>query len=108
MNKLQRSLASLALLLAAQPLAAADETAQLLCRFQYGHIEVDVDYTRGTVNGTTAIIDDKEIVWTPPGDGGGLAVINRYSGIMTMSKGSKEYSGMCNRIIEKREMTGNQ
>lgn len=104
MNNLQKSLVSVVLLLATQPLAAADEVADLLCRFQYGHIEVKINYSRETVNGATAMIDDKEIVWTPPGEGGGLAVINRYSGIMTMSKGSKEYAGMCNLIIEKREV----
>jgi len=101
MNTLQRSLASLVLLLAAQPLAAADETVQLLCRFQHGHIEVNINYTRATVNGDTAMIDDKEIVWTPQGGEGGLAVIDRYSGIMKMSKGSKEYAGMCNRVVKK-------
>ena len=99
MNTLKRSLLSTALLLAAQPLAAADDTVRLLCNFQYGQIEVKANYTKGTVNGTTAMIDDKEIVWKPEGKGG-LAVINRYTGIMKMSRGRKEYTGMCNRFVE--------
>lgn len=100
MNRLQRSLVSVALLFATQPHAVADDTVRLRCNFQYGQIEVNVNYTRGTVNGTTAMIDDKEIVWTPPGDAGGLAVINRYSGIMTMGKDNKEFTGMCNRVVD--------
>lgn len=99
MNSLQRSLLSMALLLAALPLAAADDTVRLLCNFQYGQIEVNVNYTKETVNGSTAMVDDNEIVWTPEGKGG-LAVINRYTGIMTMSRGRKEYTGMCNRFVE--------
>ena len=100
MNSLRRSLLSTVLLLAAQPLPAADDTVRLLCNFQYGQIMVDVNYTKGTVNGSTAMVDDKEIVWTPKGKSGGLAVINRYTGIMTMSRGRKEYTGMCNRFVE--------
>jgi hypothetical protein len=99
MNLRLKSLAS-ALLLAAQQHALADDTVRLRCNFAYGQIEINVNYTRGTVNDATAMIDDKEIVWTPPGGSGGLAVINRYSGIMQMSKGSKEYTGMCNRVVE--------
>jgi hypothetical protein len=100
MNNRQRNLVSAALLLAAPLHAAADETVRLLCNFQYGQIEVNVNYTRGTVNGATAMVDDKEIVWTPAGSSGELAVINRYSGIMKMSKGRKEFTGMCNQVVD--------
>ena len=84
-------------LLAAVTQPRADETVQLLCAFKHGQLEVSVNYTRETVNGTTAMITDKEIVWTPPGENQGLAVINRYSGIMEISQGRKAYTGMCNR-----------
>ena len=100
MNTLQRLLVSTALLLGAPLQAVADDTARLRCYFEYGQIEVNVNYTRGTINDTIAIIDDKEIVWTPPDDSGGLAVINRYSGVMQISKGNNEYTGMCKRIVE--------
>lgn len=100
MNLWLKSLTSALPLLAASEQAVADDTVRLRCRFEYGQIEISVNYTRGTVNDATAMIDDKEIVWTPQGNGGGLAVINRYSGIMQMSSGSKEYTGMCNRVVE--------
>jgi hypothetical protein len=88
-------------LLAAASGVRADETAQLLCSFNYGQLEVSVNYTRETVNGATAMITDKEIVWTPPGKNQGLAIINRYSGIMEISRGRKAYTGMCNRKAAK-------
>jgi len=83
--------------------AGADEIKYLLCTFEYGQIKVDVNYTAGTVNGATAIINDKEIVWSPPGKDSGLAVIDRYSGKMQMSRGRLEYTGMCNQIVPKKQ-----
>ena len=88
---------ALALLPAGRP-ATADETVRLLCSFEHGDIVVEVNYTRETANGTTAMISDSEIVWSPPGGDKGLAVINRYTGIMQISKGRSEFLGMCNRI----------
>jgi len=82
-------------------LAAEDDIKYLLCGFQQGQIKVDVNYTAETVNGATAMIDDKEIVWKPPGKKGGLAVINRYTGVMTMSLGGKQDTGMCTRLVPK-------
>lgn len=87
-------------LLAASLTARADETATLLCNFQYGQLEIIINYTSGTANGATAIISDKEIIWTPPGDRSGMAVINRYTGIMQLSKGRKEFHGSCNKKPE--------
>lgn len=75
----------------------ADETVDLVCKFQYGELQVHVNYTKGKVNGATAIVTDKEITWTPKGGSQGLAIINRYSGIMEISKGTKAYRGMCSR-----------
>jgi hypothetical protein len=83
--------------LAAVAQVRADETVDLVCAFQYGQLEVAINYTRGTVNGATAMITDKEIVWTPPGENQGLAIINRYSGLMEISRGRTAYTGMCNR-----------
>ena len=100
MNLRLKSLASALMLLATSQQAAADDIVRLRCNFTYGQIEISVNYTRGTVNDDTAMIDDREIVWTPQGNSGGLAVINRYSGIMQMSSGGREYTGMCNRIVE--------
>ena len=97
---MRHTLLAALLTLAALP-AAADETVILLCTFDYGEIMVEVNYTRETANGATAMISDKEIVWSPPGDDKSLAVINRYTGVMQISKGRSEYLGMCNR------MTGN-
>ena len=94
---MKRRLASACLLLAALP-AAADETVTLLCTFEHGEILVEVNYTRENANGTTAMISDKEIIWTPPGGDKGLAVINRYTGVMQISKGRSEFLGMCNRM----------
>jgi hypothetical protein len=88
---------TLGLLHACMP-ATADETVRLLCTFEHGDIVVEVNYTRETANGTTAMISDSEIVWSPPGDDKGLAVINRYTGIMQISKGRSEFLGMCNRM----------
>jgi hypothetical protein len=88
------------LLLAASQTVRADETATLLCNFQYGQLEIVINYTRGTANGATAIISDKEIVWTPKGDRNGMAVVNRYTGIMRLSKGRKEFYGSCNKKPE--------
>lgn len=91
-------IAACLLALLAAPLPA-DEIKYLLCTFRYGQIKVDVNYTAQTVNGVTAIIDDKEIVWTPPGENAGMAVINRYTGLMQISRGAQEYTGMCNQIV---------
>jgi hypothetical protein len=88
---------ALCLLPAGQP-ASADESVKLLCTFEHGDIVVDVNYTRETANGVTAMISDKEIVWSPPGGNKGLAVINRYTGVMQISKGRNEFLGMCNRM----------
>jgi hypothetical protein len=83
-------------------LAAEDDIKYLLCSFRQGQIKVDVNYTAETVNGAIAMIDDKEIVWKPPGTKGGLAVINRYTGVMTMSLGGKQDTGMCTRLVPKK------
>ena len=84
-------------LLAVASHSQADETATLLCAFEHGQIEVTVNYSRETVNGSTAMLSNKEIIWTP-GDGkDGLAVIDRFTGLMRISKGSQEFIGMCNR-----------
>ncbi|HAJ91211.1 MAG TPA: hypothetical protein DCO71_01085 [Gammaproteobacteria bacterium] len=80
--------------------ACADDIATLLCNFKHGQIEVVINYTKGTANGATAIIEDKEIIWTPGGKKQGMAVINRYTGIMQLSKGSKEFYGSCNKKPE--------
>jgi len=80
--------------------ARADETATLLCNFEHGQIEIAINYTKGTANNATAIISDKEIIWSPGGDKGGMAVINRYTGIMQLSKGRKEFYGSCNKKPE--------
>lgn len=87
-----------ACLLAAGLPLSADETVKLICTFEHGEIMVDVNYTRETANGATAMISDKEIVWSPPGGNKGLAVINRYTGVMQISKGRSEFLGMCNRM----------
>jgi len=87
----------------APSLAAGDDIKYLLCSFQQGQIKVEVNYATETVNGATAMIDDKEIVWKPPGKKGGLAVINRYTGVMTMSLGGKQDTGMCTRLILKKQ-----
>jgi len=88
------------LLLAASLPVCADETATLLCNFKHGQLEIALNYTRGTANGATAIISDKEIIWTPGGSDKGMAVINRYTGIMQLSKGRKEFYGSCNKKPE--------
>ena len=75
----------------------ADDTATLLCTFEYGQIEVNVNYSRETVNGATAMLSDKEIIWTPSDGKDGLAVIDRFTGLMRISKGAQEFIGMCNR-----------
>ena len=85
------------ILLAATLPARADDTATLLCNFEHGQIEIVINYTKGTANGATAIIEDKEIIWTPGGNKKGMAVINRYTGIMQLSQGSKEFYGSCNK-----------
>jgi hypothetical protein len=87
------------LLLASLP-ASAEETATLLCNFKHGQIEIVVNYTKGTANGATAIISDREILWTPEGNKQGMAVINRYTGVMQLSKGRKEFYGSCNKKPE--------
>jgi N-dimethylarginine dimethylaminohydrolase len=88
------------LLLAAGQPVRADETATLVCNFKHGQIEIVINYTKGTANGATAIISDKEIIWTPKGSNKGMAVINRYTGIMQLSKGRKEFYGSCNKKPE--------
>jgi hypothetical protein len=88
------------MLLVASLAASADEIATLLCNFKHGQIEIVVNYTKGTANGATAIISDKEILWTPEGNKKGMAVINRYTGIMQLSKGRKEFYGSCNKKPE--------
>ena len=87
-------------LLAASLPAHADETATLLCNFEHGQLEFVINYTRGTANDATAIISDKEIIWSPGGNRGGMAIINRYTGIMQLSKGKKEFYGRCNKKPE--------
>jgi hypothetical protein len=81
--------------------AAEDDIKYLLCSFRHGQIKVEVNYTTETVNGVTAMIDDKEIIWKPPGKKNGLAVINRYTGVMQMSLGGTQDTGMCTRLIVK-------
>jgi hypothetical protein len=88
------------LLLAASLPVQADETTTLLCDFEHGQLEFVINYTRGTANDATAIISDKEIIWSPGGDRGGMAVINRYTGIMQLSRGNKEFYGRCNKKPE--------
>ena len=80
--------------------APADDSVKLLCAFEHGEIMVEVNYTRETANGATAMITDKEIVWSPPGDDSSLAVIIRYTGLMQITRGRSEFLGMCNRITE--------
>ena len=93
--------ACLLLAIGAPPLAAEDDIKYLLCSFREGQLKVEVDYKAETVNGVTAMIDDKEIVWKPPGKTNGLAVINRYTGVMQMSLGGVQDTGMCTRLILK-------
>ena len=88
-------MATALLAVASHPLA--DDTATLLCTFEHGQIEVSVNYTRQTVNGSTAMLSNKEIIWTPRDEKDGLAVIDRFTGLMRISKGSQEFIGMCNR-----------
>ena len=100
----QHTLAAFLLLAGIVPALAADEDIKyLLCSFQHGQLKVEVNYTTETVNGVTAMIDDKEIVWKPPGKQSGLAVINRYTGVMQMSLGGKQDTGMCTRMILKQD-----
>lgn len=93
----ERILAIVLLLTASS--AEAGDIVRLLCAFQYGKIEVEVNYKNQTVNAAPALIDDKEIVWSNKKTNS-LAVINRYTGIMQMSQGRREYAGMCNKITE--------
>jgi len=89
-----------AMLLATSLPARADETATLLCDFRHGQLEININYTKGTANNATAIISDQEIIWSPSGNQGGMAVINRYTGIMQLSRGNKEFKGLCNKKPE--------
>jgi len=91
-----------ALALFVQP-ALADETVQLLCTFEHGKLEIAINYTRETANGSPAMISDKEIVWSPGGDINNLAIINRYTGVMQMSNQRKEYLGMCNKVVQQKK-----
>ena len=102
MNALRSTTIVLAagILLAVSLPARADETATLLCNFKHGQLEIVINYTKGTANGATAIISDKEIIWAPDGNSKGMAVINRYTGIMQLSKGRKEFYGSCNKKPE--------
>ena len=102
MNTLRSTTIVLAarILLAVSLPARADEIATLLCKFKHGQLEIIINYTKGTANGATAIISDKEIIWTPEGNKKGMAVINRYTGIMQLSKGRKEFYGSCNKKPE--------
>ena len=101
MNTLRSTTIVLAagILLAVSLPAGADETTTLLCNFKHGQLEVVINYTKGTANGATAIIEDKEIIWTPGGNSG-MAVINRYTGTMQLSKGNKEFYGSCHKKPE--------
>ena len=96
------TLAAAFLLLAGSAPLQADDIKYLLCSFQQGQIKVEVNYSNETVNGITAMIDDKEIVWKPPGEKSGLAVINRYTGVMQMSMGGMQDTGMCTRMVLKK------
>ncbi len=87
------------ILLAVSPSAHADDTATLVCNFKHGQLEFVINYTRSTANGATAIISDKEIIWSPAGEKG-MAIINRYTGIIQLNKGRKEYYGSCNKKPE--------
>ena len=101
--QLQIPLAVFLLLTGSAPSRAAeDDIKYLLCSFKQGQIKVDVNYTAETVNGVTAIIDDKEIVWKPPGKKNALAVINRYTGVMQMSIGRVQDTGMCTPLVKKK------
>jgi len=95
-------IATFLLLTGSAPSLAEDDIKYLLCTFKHGQLKVDVNYTAETVNGVTAIIDDKEIVWKPPGKDSGLAVINRYTGVMQMSIGRMQDTGMCTRLVKKK------
>jgi len=77
--------------------APADETVNLLCKFKHGTLEINVNYTRETVNDSPAIISDKEIIWSPGKDRSNLAIINRYTGVMQMSNRKSEFTGMCSK-----------
>jgi len=90
-----------AILLATGLPVRADEVKYLLCAFKHGAIKVDINYTAGTVNGVTAVINDKEIIWAPPGKDTGLAVINRYTGALQLSRGTQEIAGICKQMIPK-------
>lgn len=86
-------------LLLAVSSAEAGDIVRLVCAFQYGEIEIKVNYKDQTVNDVPALIDDKEIVWSNKKTKS-LAVINRYTGVMQMSQGRREYTGMCNKITK--------
>ncbi len=87
------------ILLAVSLSAHADDTATLVCNFKHGQLEFVINYTKNTANGATAIISDKEIIWSPAGNKG-MAIINRYTGIIQLNKGRKEYYGSCNKKPE--------
>jgi hypothetical protein len=90
-----------ALLLAGSQQVLADETVKLVCTFEHGELLIEINYTKETANGTTAMITNKEIVWSPPDEADSLAVINRYTGLMQITKGRSEFLGMCNRVTGK-------
>lgn len=99
-NKFLSLLLAAGLLLSASLPVCADETTTLVCNFKHGQLEFVINYTKGTANDATAIISDKEIIWSPGGKKGGMAVINRYTGIMQLSRGSKDFYGRCNKKPE--------
>jgi len=99
---IKSAVASFALVLLTRP-ALADETVQLLCAFKHGALEITVNYTRETANGSPAMISDKEIVWSPGEDSNSLAIINRYTGVMQMSDQRKEFTGMCNKVVQQKK-----
>lgn len=94
------SLVVAGILLAASLPVCADEITTLLCNFKHGQLEIVINYSKGTANGATAIISDKEIIWAPEGNKKGMAVINRYTGIMQLSKSRTEFYGSCNKKPE--------
>jgi hypothetical protein len=102
MNKTVVKPAIIAALLQATAMqASADETVKLVCTFQHGELLIEVNYTKQTVNGATAMITDKEIVWSPPDEPDSMALINRYSGLIQISKGRSEFLGICNQATGK-------
>ena len=99
-NKFLSLLLAAGLLISVSVNVRADETTTLVCNFKHGQLEFVINYTKGTANDATAIISDKEIIWSPGGKKGGMAVINRYTGVMQLSRGNKDFYGRCNKKPE--------